>query len=62
MVAAPVIAQEQAQEFQGKIAKKYEDSIEWWPKSPRPPELEAPRIWNSSKLFSGHLADDCLGL
>ena len=26
------------QEFKGKIAKKYEDSEEWWPKSPKPPE------------------------
>lgn len=29
---------EEAQEFKGKIAKKYEDSVEWWPESPRPPE------------------------
>jgi arylsulfatase len=25
-------------EFKGKIAKKYEDSEEWWPEDPRPPE------------------------
>ena len=31
------------QEFQGKIAKSYEDSEEWWPKSPRPHE-DAPNI------------------
>ncbi len=27
-----------AQEFKGKIDKKYEDSIEWWPPTTRPPE------------------------
>ena len=37
-VVSPMLAQEQAQEFKGKIAKKYEESVEWWPKSPRPPE------------------------
>jgi len=26
------------QEFHGKIAKSYEDSEEWWPSSPKPPE------------------------
>ena len=31
------------QEFKGKIAKKYEDSVEAWPKSPRPPE-DAPNV------------------
>ena len=25
-------------EFQGKIAKSYEDSVEWWPEDPQPPE------------------------
>jgi hypothetical protein len=25
-------------EFKGKIAKKYEDSVEWWAKKQRPPE------------------------
>jgi arylsulfatase len=25
-------------EFRGKIAKKYEDSVEWWPEPVRPPE------------------------
>ena len=34
---------EEAQEFKGKIAKKYEDSVEWWPKSPRPAK-DAPNI------------------
>ncbi len=29
---------ETQQEFQGKISKKYEDSVEWWPEDPRPPE------------------------
>lgn len=33
-----ISAQEQAQEFKGKIARKYEDSVEWWPKTARPPE------------------------
>ena len=26
------------QEFEGKIAKTYEESEEWWPSSPKPPE------------------------
>ena len=26
------------QEFEGKIAKSYEDSEEWWPTPPKPPE------------------------
>ena len=26
------------QEFKGKIEKKYEDSVEWWPEDPRPPK------------------------
>jgi arylsulfatase len=26
------------QEFKGKIAKSYEDSVEWWPEPVRPPE------------------------
>ncbi len=40
LIAVPVsvFAQEDAQEFKGKIAKKYADSVEWWPKSARPPE------------------------
>ena len=38
LLAVPALGQEQVQEFQGKIAKRYEDSVEWWPKSPRPPE------------------------
>jgi hypothetical protein len=29
---------EEVQEFKGKIAKKYEDSKEWWPKPVRPPK------------------------
>jgi arylsulfatase A-like enzyme len=38
MLVVPAFAQEEAQEFKGKIGKKYEDSVEWWPKAPRPPE------------------------
>jgi len=38
LLSLPVASAEEAQEFKGKIAKKYEDSKEWWPKSPRPPE------------------------
>ena len=26
------------QEFQGTIAKSYEDSVEWWPEPTQPPE------------------------
>ena len=26
------------QEFHGKVAKSYEESEEWWPSSPKPPE------------------------
>ncbi|TDI71128.1 MAG: arylsulfatase [Bacteroidetes bacterium] len=26
------------QEFQGKMARSYEDSVEWWPEDPRPPK------------------------
>lgn len=33
-----IVTAEETQEFKGKIAKKYADSKEWWPKSPRPPE------------------------
>jgi len=29
---------ETQQEFQGKMARSYKDSVEWWPKDPRPPE------------------------
>ena len=29
---------EGTQEFKGKIAKSYQDSEEWWPSSPKPPE------------------------
>ena len=31
------------QEFKGKIAKRYEDSKEWWPEQVKPPE-GAPNI------------------
>ncbi len=36
--AFPSFAQEKAQEFRGKIARRYEDSEEWWPKKARPPQ------------------------
>ncbi len=29
---------ESQQEFQGKMARSYKDSVEWWPEDPRPPE------------------------
>ena len=29
---------ETQQEFQGKMARSYKDSVEWWPKDPRPPK------------------------
>ena len=35
LLGLPPASAEEAQEFKGKIAKKYEDSKEWWPKSPR---------------------------
>ncbi len=35
---AVILNAEQPQEFKGKIAKKYEDSVEWWPEDPRPPK------------------------
>ena len=38
LIASTSVAQEKVQEFQGKIAKKYEDSVEWWPKSAKPPK------------------------
>ena len=38
LIASTTHAQEEPQEFKGKIAKKYEDSVEWWPKSPKPPK------------------------
>ncbi len=34
----PAYAQQQKQEFKGKIAKSYEESKEWWPEPVRPPE------------------------
>jgi arylsulfatase len=41
--SAPVGAEKADEEFQGKIAKSYEDSVEWWPEDPTPPE-GAPNI------------------
>jgi arylsulfatase len=38
MVMAVISHAEAPQEFQGKISKKYEDSVEWWPEDPRPPK------------------------
>ena len=35
--------QKDAYEFKGKIAKSYEESEEYWPKKPRPPE-DAPNV------------------
>ena len=37
--------------FGGVIARKYEDSKEWWPKSPRPPEGALPRSRRNSPAF-----------
>jgi arylsulfatase len=37
VVGTPTLA-ETVQEFQGKIAKSYEDSQEWWPEPVRPPQ------------------------
>jgi len=33
----------QAEEFKGKIARSYEESEEWWPTDPTPPE-DAPNV------------------
>ena len=38
LTLTPAHSAESAAEFKGKIAKKYEDSVEWWPKAPKPPE------------------------
>lgn len=38
LIASTSFAQEEVQEFQGKIARNYKDSVEWWPKSARPPK------------------------
>ena len=38
MTFGPTIIAETAQEFGGKIAKSYKDSVEWWPKAVRPPK------------------------
>jgi arylsulfatase len=40
MIAASVViaVAETAPEFKGKIAKSYEDSVEWWPEPVRPPK------------------------
>ena len=35
--ALPITAQESEDEFGGKIARSYEDSVEWWPEEKRPP-------------------------
>ncbi len=37
-VAIMAVISVQSSEFKGKIAKSYEDSVEWWPADPRPPE------------------------
>jgi arylsulfatase len=37
-VAVLAVLAVQASEFKGKIAKSYEDSVEWWPEDPVPPE------------------------
>ena len=42
LIAAPAFAADDSvekygQEFKGKIAKSYQDSVEWWPSSPKPP-------------------------
>jgi arylsulfatase len=36
--STPVGAEKAGEEFKGKIAKSYEDSVEWWPQDPTPPE------------------------
>jgi len=41
--SAPAGAEKAGEEFKGKIAKSYEDSVEWWPEDPTPPE-GAPNI------------------
>ena len=41
--AAPLSAQEQVQEFKGKIDRQYENSVEWWPETARPP-ADAPNV------------------
>jgi arylsulfatase len=38
VVDQPVDAVAESGEFKGKIAKKYEDSQEWWPEEVRPKE------------------------
>ena len=42
LITGPLYAKEQ-KEFKGKIAKSYEESVEWWPEDPRPPK-GAPNI------------------
>ncbi len=42
-LSTQITAQEKAQEFKGKIAKSYADSVEWWPKRIRPHE-DAPNV------------------
>ena len=51
-ISAGPTAQASEQEFKGKIAKKYEDSEEWWPKSPRPPEWARPTFSSSCSTMS----------
>ena len=36
--SVPAGAENADEEFKGKIAKSYEDSVEWWPEDPTPPE------------------------
>ena len=40
-----LVAQEKVQEFKGKVAREYENSKEWWPRTVTPPE-GAPK-WSS---------------
>jgi arylsulfatase len=41
--AAPSAEQPEPQEFGGKIAREYENSVEWWPEAVEPPE-DAPNV------------------
>jgi arylsulfatase len=38
ILSAPAGAGKAGEEFKGKIAKSYADSVEWWPEDPTPPE------------------------
>ncbi|MDJ0852154.1 MAG: arylsulfatase [Myxococcota bacterium] len=35
--SAETAMEKYGQEFEGKLAKRYEDSVEWWPSTPKPP-------------------------